>query len=60
MMGETKIKNNILVNDYHIIKAEQEHFDQLIELFPEIALWLRSKGFRQWGHFLDGYGYELR
>lgn len=56
MMGESTIKNNILVNDYHIIKSEPEHFDQLIELFLEIALWLRGQGLRQWGHFLDGYG----
>lgn len=55
-MGEITIKNNILVNDYHIIKAEPTHFDQLIELFLDIALWLRSKGLSQWGHFLDGYG----
>ena len=55
-MEEMIIKSNKIFEDYSIIKAEKKHCDTLLDIFIESAHWLRTKGLRQWGHFLDGYG----
>lgn len=55
-MEELIIKNHKLLEDYSIIKAEMKHFDTLLDIFLEVAHWLRTNGLRQWSHFLDGYG----
>ena len=57
-MDRILIKNNQLIDDVHIIKAEMKHFDSMLELFLQAANWLKALGLRQWRHFLDGYGHD--
>lgn len=50
------IKNPFLMNHFLVSKAEERHYEDLMELFLETASWLQSKGLSQWRHFLEGYG----
>lgn len=55
-MENTIIKQHYLAQEYLICQATSEHFEAMLNIFLETAEWLRSKGIRQWGHFVDGYG----
>lgn len=55
-MDYTIIKQHYLAQEYLICQATSEHFEVILDICLETAEWLRSKGIRQWEHFLDGYG----
>lgn len=39
---------------YEIVKASPADLDQVLSILVQAAEWLKLRGIRQWGHYLDG------